>query len=71
MLINFFIVALLLVNAGSLGLSLFFCHFLSCKPLLLIHFKTHKQKLVTLDHPEELFAALNEIEEAYAGYEVI
>jgi hypothetical protein len=31
-------------------------------------FKTHKQKLVTLDRPEELFAALNEIEESYAGY---
>jgi hypothetical protein len=34
-------------------------------------FKTHKQKLVTLDRPEELFAALNEIEESYAGYEVV
>jgi tRNA-dihydrouridine synthase len=34
-------------------------------------FKTHKQKLVTLDRPEELFAALNEIEEAYVGYEVV
>ena len=34
-------------------------------------FKPYKQKLVTLDHPEELFAALNEIEQAYAGYEVV
>jgi tRNA-dihydrouridine synthase len=34
-------------------------------------FKTHKQQLVTLDRPEELFAALSEIEEAYAGYEVV
>jgi hypothetical protein len=30
-----------------------------------------KQKLVNLDHPEELFAVLNEIEEAYSGYEVV
>ncbi|WP_185963934.1 hypothetical protein [Flavobacterium restrictum] len=34
-------------------------------------FKAFKLKLVTLDHPEELFAVLNEIEEAYAGYEVV
>lgn len=27
-------------------------------------FKTYKQKLVTLDCPEELFATLNEINEA-------
>jgi hypothetical protein len=32
-------------------------------------FKPHKLKLVTLDHPQELFAVLNEIEDAYAGYE--
>jgi hypothetical protein len=30
---------------------------------------SHKLKLVTLDHPQELFAVLNEIEDAYAGYE--
>jgi hypothetical protein len=29
---------------------------------------SHKLKLVTLDHPQE-FAVLNEIEDAYAGYE--
>jgi hypothetical protein len=29
----------------------------------------NKLKLVTLDHPQELFAVLNEIEDAYAGYE--
>ena len=29
--------------------------------------KKQKQKLVTLDRPEELFAALNKIEEVYAG----
>lgn len=34
-------------------------------------FKTHKQKLVTLDRPEELFAALDEIQDAYASYEVV
>jgi nifR3 family TIM-barrel protein len=34
-------------------------------------FKEHRQKLVTLSTPEELFAALNEIEDAYAGYEVV
>ena len=34
-------------------------------------FKEHRQKLVTLSTPEELFAALNEIEVAYAGYEVV
>ena len=34
-------------------------------------FKTFRQKLVTLDKPEELFAHLNEIEAAYAGYEVV
>jgi tRNA-dihydrouridine synthase len=34
-------------------------------------FKTYKQKLVTLDHPEELFAVLNEIEEVYSGYEFV
>jgi hypothetical protein len=28
-------------------------------------------KLVTLDRPEELFAALDEIQDAYAGYEVV
>jgi hypothetical protein len=33
-----------------------------------IHSLNHKQKkLVTLDHPQELFAVLNEIEDAYAG----
>ena len=34
-------------------------------------FKEYRQKLVTLDRPEELFAALNEIEETYAGYELV
>ena len=34
-------------------------------------FKEHRQKLVTLSTPEELFAALNEIEDAYAGYELV
>lgn len=34
-------------------------------------FKTFKQQLVTLDHPEELFAVLNNIEDAYSGYEVL
>ena len=34
-------------------------------------FKTFRQKLVTLDKPEELFAHLNEIEEAYSGYEMV
>jgi hypothetical protein len=34
-------------------------------------FKPYKLKLVTLDHPEELFALLNEIQEAYAGYELV
>jgi hypothetical protein len=34
-------------------------------------FKPHKLKLVTLDHPQELFAVLNEIEDAYAGYEFV
>ena len=34
-------------------------------------FKTYKQKLVTLDRPEELFEALNEIEEVYSGYEFV
>jgi hypothetical protein len=29
------------------------------------------KKLVTLDRPEELFAALDEIQDAYAGYEVV
>lgn len=32
-------------------------------------FKEHRQKLVTLSTPEELFAALNEIEDAYAEYQ--
>ena len=32
-------------------------------------FKEHRQKLVTLSTPEELFAALNEIEEVYAEYQ--
>jgi tRNA-dihydrouridine synthase B len=34
-------------------------------------FKEYRQKLVTLSTPEELFAVLNEIEEAYSGYEVV
>ena len=34
-------------------------------------FKEHRQKLVTLSTPEELFAALNEIEDAYADYHVV
>ncbi len=34
-------------------------------------FKEHRQKLVTLSTPEELFAALNEIEDAYADYQVV
>jgi hypothetical protein len=34
-------------------------------------FKSFKQQLVTLDHPEELFLVLNDIEEAYSGYEVV
>ena len=34
-------------------------------------FKEHRQKLVTLSTPEELFAALNEIEDAYADYEFV
>jgi tRNA-dihydrouridine synthase B len=34
-------------------------------------FKEYRLKLVTLNTPEELFAVLNEIEEAYAGYEVV
>jgi nifR3 family TIM-barrel protein len=34
-------------------------------------FKEHRQKLVTLSTPEELFAALNEIEEAYADYQMV
>jgi tRNA-dihydrouridine synthase len=33
-----------------------------------IHSLSHKLKLVTLDHPQELFAVLNEIEDAYAGH---
>lgn len=32
-------------------------------------FKEHRQKLVTLSTPEELFAALNEIEDVYAEYQ--
>ena len=34
-------------------------------------FKEYRLKLVTLNTPEELFAVLNEIEEAYSGYEVV
>ena len=34
-------------------------------------FKEHRQKLVTLSTPEELFDALNEIEEAYMDYSFI
>jgi len=34
-------------------------------------FKEHRQKLVTLSTPEELFAALNEIEDAYANYQFV
>ena len=34
-------------------------------------FKEHRQKLVTLSTPEELFAALNEIEDAYADYQFV
>jgi len=34
-------------------------------------FKEHRQKLVTLNTPEELFAALNEIEDAYADYQFV
>jgi tRNA-dihydrouridine synthase len=34
-------------------------------------FKEFKQKLVTLDYPEELFAVLNEIEEVYSGYHFV
>ena len=34
-------------------------------------FKEHRQKLVTLSTPEELFAALNEIEDVYADYQVV
>ena len=34
-------------------------------------FKTYKQQLVTLDKPEELFAVLDEIIDAYSGYEVV
>ena len=32
-------------------------------------FKEHRQKLVTLSTPEELFSALNEIEEVYSEYQ--
>jgi len=34
-------------------------------------FKEHRQKLVTLSTPEELFAALNEIEDVYANYQFV
>jgi hypothetical protein len=34
-------------------------------------FKEYRHKLVTLSTPEELFTVLNEIEEAYSGYEVV
>jgi len=34
-------------------------------------FKEHRQKLVTLSTPEELFAALNEIEDAYSDYQFV
>jgi tRNA-dihydrouridine synthase B len=34
-------------------------------------FKEHRQKLVTLSTPEELFAALNEIEDVYSDYQVV
>jgi tRNA-dihydrouridine synthase B len=34
-------------------------------------FKAYKQKLVTLDSPEELFATLNEINEAYSSYQFV
>jgi len=34
-------------------------------------FKEYRQKLVTLSTPEELFAVLNEIEEAYSDYQVV
>lgn len=34
-------------------------------------FKKYRQKLVTLSTPEELFAVLNEIEDAYSDYQVV
>jgi tRNA-dihydrouridine synthase len=34
-------------------------------------FKEYRQKLVTLSTPEELFAALNEIEDVYADYQFV
>ena len=34
-------------------------------------FKEYRQKLVTLDTPEGLFAVLNEIEDAYSDYQVV
>ena len=34
-------------------------------------FKEFKQKLVTTDAPEDLFAIMKEIEEVYAGYEFV
>jgi hypothetical protein len=34
-------------------------------------FKPYKQQLVTQDDPQELFAILDTIEEAYSGYEVV
>ena len=32
-------------------------------------FKEHRQKLVTLSTPEELFTALDEIEDVYSEYQ--
>ena len=34
-------------------------------------FKEHKQKLVTLDAPDDLFKILDEVQDIYAGYEVV
>jgi tRNA-dihydrouridine synthase len=34
------------------------------------NFKEHRLKLVTLENPEELFKALDEIQEVYANYQV-
>jgi hypothetical protein len=34
-------------------------------------FKEYKQKLVTTDEPEILFAIMDEIKKVYAGYEFV
>ena len=35
------------------------------------NFKEHRLKLVTLENPEELFKALDEIQEVYADYHFV